>query len=130
GYGHSIFGTKGSVIQQHPDNFIRVYAQDNHEKAIAEWEMNDEGTAHMQNFLDCVRSRKPTNSPIETAHQVITACHLTNLAYRQETKEKWDAEKGKIISSYHIGNWYRASGNKRCSSLLPPVSDFQFLFSI
>jgi predicted dehydrogenase len=99
GYGHSIFGTKGSVIQQHPDNFIRVYAQDNHEKAIAEWEMNDEGTAHMQNFLDCVRSRKPTNSPIETAHQVITACHLANLAYRQETKVKWDAEKGKIISS-------------------------------
>lgn len=95
-YGHSIFGTKGSIIQQGEDPFVKVYSQDNLTEPVMKWEMNDEGTAHMQNFLDCVKSRQTPNSPIETAHRVLTACHLSNLAYRRETKIKWDAANEKI----------------------------------
>lgn len=96
-YGHSIFGTKGSIVQQGEDPFVKVYTQDNPTEPVTKWEMNDEGTAHMQNFLDCVKSRQTPNSPIETAYRIITACHLCNLAYRRETKIKWDAKKETIV---------------------------------
>ena len=96
GYGHSIYGTKGCIVQQYPDNVVYLYSQGDRRKPVVKWEMNDEGTAHMQNFLDCVKSRKPTNSPIATAHKIITACHLSNLAYRQETKVKWDGEQAQV----------------------------------
>ena len=96
-YGHSIFGTKGSIIQHGDDPFIKVFSQDNLSEPVTKWEMNDEGTAHMQNFLDCVKSRQVPNSPIETANRVITACHLSNLAYRKEAKIKWDAKNGTIL---------------------------------
>ncbi len=97
GYGHSIYGTDGTIVQHHSDPFVRMYSADNRNKPVTEWKMNDEGTAHMQNFLDCVRSRKQTNSPIETANKVITACHLSNIAYREETKIKWDAPHQVIL---------------------------------
>ncbi|MEW6237560.1 MAG: Gfo/Idh/MocA family oxidoreductase [Candidatus Omnitrophota bacterium] len=96
GYGHSIFGTKGAVIQSDQDNFVRIYSQDDRSKSIAEWEMNNEGDAHMANFLDCVKSRAKTNSPIETANRVITACQLSNMAYRLNKKIYWDAQKNRI----------------------------------
>jgi predicted dehydrogenase len=39
--------------------------------------------AHMQNFVDCVRSRKPPNAGVETAVASARAAHLGNLAYRR-----------------------------------------------
>jgi predicted dehydrogenase len=95
GYGHVIYGTKGTIVQE--NSSVKIFAADNREKPTVEWPMNDEGTAHMQNFLDCVKSRKPTNSPIATAHKVITACHLSNIAFRKETKIKWDAQRQAFI---------------------------------
>lgn len=96
-YGHSIFGTKGSIVQHGNDPFVKAFTQDNPNEPVTKWEMNDEGTAHMQNFLDCVKSRQTPNSPIGTAHKIITACHLSNIAYRQGSKIQWDAERERII---------------------------------
>jgi hypothetical protein len=39
--------------------------------------------AHMQNFLDCVRSRKTPNANVEIAVASSRAAHLGNLAYRR-----------------------------------------------
>jgi len=52
---------------------------------------------HMQNFFDCVVSRKPTISTVDVAHRVITACHLTNVAIRAGRKITWDAVKEEIV---------------------------------
>jgi hypothetical protein len=38
--------------------------------------------AHMANFLDCVRTRKPTNADAETAHLSAALVHLGEIAYR------------------------------------------------
>jgi len=53
-------------------------------KPIKSWE--NQGGDHMKNWLDCVRSRKQPNSPIEYGHQVITACHMANISYRTGRK--------------------------------------------
>jgi predicted dehydrogenase len=38
---------------------------------------------HMQNFLDCVRSRKAPNAPVKPAVAIARAAHLANTAYRK-----------------------------------------------
>ena len=41
---------------------------------------------HMQNFLDCVRSRKTPNGDVKNAVAAARAAHLGNLAYRKQTR--------------------------------------------
>ncbi|MCC6697251.1 MAG: Gfo/Idh/MocA family oxidoreductase [Candidatus Hydrogenedentes bacterium] len=48
---------------------------------------------HAQNFFDCVRSRKPTITPIEAAHRAITIAHLGNIAMLLGRKVEWDPVK-------------------------------------
>jgi predicted dehydrogenase len=39
-------------------------------------------TAHIDNFFDCVRSRRRPNADIEEGHLSTVLCHLGNIAYR------------------------------------------------
>jgi predicted dehydrogenase len=52
---------------------------------------------HMRNFIDCVKSRQPTLTPVETAHHSAIPGHLGLIAMRVGRKIKWDAAKEKII---------------------------------
>ncbi|MCX6621715.1 MAG: Gfo/Idh/MocA family oxidoreductase [Acidobacteria bacterium] len=47
--------------------------------------------AHAANFLDCVRSRKQPNCPVEIAAAAVTGPHLANLSLRQDRKVKLGA---------------------------------------
>jgi len=47
---------------------------------------------HMQNFFDCVRSRKEPNAPVETGVSAARAGHLANLAYRRGGQMSWPAK--------------------------------------
>lgn len=60
-----------------PPNAIRLYESDN----------------HMQNFYDCVQSRKDPIMKIENAHRVATLCHLGNIARWLGRRLEWDPEK-------------------------------------
>jgi predicted dehydrogenase len=39
---------------------------------------------HIQNFLDCVKSRKEPNAPVEIGASAVSAPHLANLAFHQQ----------------------------------------------
>jgi len=52
---------------------------------------------HARNFLECVKSRKQTNSDLESGHHVATVCHLANISLRTERKIRWDATKEQIF---------------------------------
>jgi predicted dehydrogenase len=54
-------------------------------------------TDHHRNFLDCVKSRKPTITPVETAHHSAIPGHLGLIAMQTGRKIKWDAKHEKII---------------------------------
>ena len=41
---------------------------------------------HVANFLDCVRSRKDPNAPVEVGHNAVTGPHLANLALKSKTR--------------------------------------------
>ena len=57
------------------------------------YESND----HFGNFLDCVKSRKPTVTPIEVAHRSAIPGHLGLIAMLTGRKIKWDAKKEVIV---------------------------------
>src|SRR4051794_18605775 len=52
---------------------------------------------HARNFLDCVKSRREPVSDLESAHRVVTVCHLANLSLRLGRKLRWDAARETVI---------------------------------
>ena len=51
----------------------------------------------MRNFIDCVKSRQPTITPVETAHHSAIPGHLGLISMLVGRKIKWDAEKEIIL---------------------------------
>jgi predicted dehydrogenase len=60
---------------------VRLYRSDNHQA----------------NFIECVKSRKPTITPVETAHHSAVPGHLGLIAMLLGRKLKWDAAKEVIV---------------------------------
>ena len=52
---------------------------------------------HMRNFIDCVKSRQPTITPVETAHHSAIPGHLGLISMLVGRKLNWDVAKEKII---------------------------------
>jgi predicted dehydrogenase len=52
---------------------------------------------HQREFLDCVKSRQRTLTPVEVAHRSQTPGHLGYIAAAVGRKLKWDAEKQEIV---------------------------------
>jgi predicted dehydrogenase len=57
----------------------------------------DGHSRHVQNFLECVRSRKRPTSDVEVGHQSVQVCHLANIAYRTGRIVRWDPVKEQVI---------------------------------
>jgi predicted dehydrogenase len=53
---------------------------------------------HMQNWLDCIRSRKAPNAHIRVAHQAARTSQLANAALRAGRPVRWNSASGKIES--------------------------------
>jgi predicted dehydrogenase len=51
---------------------------------------------HVQNFIECLKSRKQPACDIEFGHNAALVAHMGNIAYRTGNKLQWDAEKGKF----------------------------------
>ena len=56
------------------------------------------GPAHDRNFLDCVRSRKETVSPLEAAIRSDTISHLCDIAVRTGRPIRWDPAAERILA--------------------------------
>ena len=45
---------------------------------------------HHRNFVDCVKTRRPTAAPVEVGHRSTSICHLGNIAMTLKRKLRWD----------------------------------------
>jgi len=59
--------------------------------------MSDTTVLHMQNFFDCVRSRKETNCPFDLGFRSAVACRMAVESYRQGRTVQWDEQKEEIV---------------------------------
>jgi predicted dehydrogenase len=90
--GNILFRGHRATMKLNRDGFA-VYEEGKVRREITTWpppelavESHGDGTvAHMQNFLDCIRSRKAPNAGIGTSVASARAAHLANSAYRSGT---------------------------------------------
>jgi predicted dehydrogenase len=50
----------------------------------------DGSLSHLQNWIDCIRSRKTPNANIRVAHQAARTSHIANAALREGKRVKWN----------------------------------------
>lgn len=51
-----------------------------------------ESVPHIENFFDCIRTRKAPNADVETGHRATTLCHLVNICRAVQRRLKWDPQ--------------------------------------
>ena len=103
--GRIIVAQKGEdfshkTIEIVPDNEYRkeFKAKTGEDKLLIECQPNLRGMhPHMDNFMDCVRSRKEPNLGAELGYKVMAAIRMGVDAYRQQTTIRWDARKEKAM---------------------------------
>ncbi|HKD61898.1 MAG TPA: Gfo/Idh/MocA family oxidoreductase [Terracidiphilus sp.] len=57
-----------------------------------------ESKEHRRNFLDCVKSRKPTITPVDVAHHSTIPGHLGLISMLTGRKVQWDVRDEKILN--------------------------------
>jgi predicted dehydrogenase len=90
--GNIIFRGHRATMKLNRDGFA-VYPEGKVQRELTHWpepetavKSQADGTiAHIQNFVDCVRSRKVPNAPIRPAVAIARAAHLANAAWRKGT---------------------------------------------
>ena len=86
--GAGYYGTGGTILQTR--GVMRHV--DTRGKVLDEWATPGEGEWHMKNFLDCVKSRRPPNSPVGVAHKVLAGAFLANESFVSGRRVRWDAD--------------------------------------
>ena len=96
-----VFVNRGGVYGAPVDELKENPLPDNAWRAPcrAPLESKQDGTPLlMENFFDCIRSRKEPVASATLEHRSITACHLTNISIRLGGRKlKWDPVKEEIV---------------------------------
>jgi len=54
--------------------------------------------AHLNNFVECVKTRSKPNADVEEGHSSALLCHLGNISYRVGRRLKFDPKTESFIS--------------------------------
>jgi len=57
----------------------------------------DATLAHVQNFFDCMRTRKEPNCPFEIGFRSAIACYMAITSYRQTRPVRWDEKTEEVV---------------------------------
>ena len=106
GYDY-LFGTKGTLIHDESDRVAYLPQRRRGEAPpaytgdavppIGKGGYKEYTTQHMQNFFDCVRSRKEPNCPFDLGYRTAIACQMANASYRGQRTVRWDPAKEDIV---------------------------------
>jgi len=95
GLGEHILGSDGTIEHVAGANEMVIGKSDESTRYYPEKVNRAEGTAltgetrdqnHMANWIDCVRTRRVPNAPVEIGYRSAIAAHMANLAYRQKQR--------------------------------------------
>jgi predicted dehydrogenase len=60
---------------------------------------------HLQDFLNCMRTRQRPICDVEIGCRSVTVCHLGNLAYWNHRRLTWDPAKERFIGDHEANKW-------------------------
>ena len=95
GIGDRILGSHGTIerlmgatdmVTGKSASGLRYYPEKDNRKDGAILEGVTSDTDHYANFVDCVRSRKQPNAPVEIGYRSAVAGHMANMSYRKKQR--------------------------------------------
>src|ERR1022692_3634811 len=95
GLGEHILGSDGTIehgwgesdmVNGEEGEFIRYYPEKVNRPHGAALTGKTPEQDHMANWIECVRSRKTPNAPVEIGYRSAIAVHMANLAYRHQQR--------------------------------------------
>lgn len=86
-----LHGNKGTMVLDNDGFQIYEEPWPKHKTPVYEFKGAISTQAHVNNFLDCVKTRKEPNAPVEVGHSAVSGPHLANLAYHQKREVKMPA---------------------------------------
>jgi len=102
GLGEHILGSDGTIEHVAGANEMVTGKSDESTRYYPEKVNRAGGTAltgetgdqnHMANWIDCVRTRRVPNAPVEIGYRSAIAAHMANLAYRQKQRVTLEAAR-------------------------------------
>ena len=96
GVSEDVLGTDGTIAKSQQIRYLpqKVNRRDGNEMMGT---TKTAPSAHMQNFLDCVRDGKEPNCPFDVGFRVSIACRMAVESYRQQRSMRWDPVKEEIV---------------------------------
>jgi predicted dehydrogenase len=104
GLGERLLGSDGTIehiagatdmVSGKSDEVIHYYPEKVNRPRGAALTGRTENQDHMANWIDCIRTRKTPNAPVEIGYRSAIAAHMANLSYRQ--KRRLTLEEAKNI---------------------------------
>ena len=80
--------------------FVSVYTQSNPEspQSTMTGSFASASNAHVENFLDCVRTRKQPNAPVEKGFQAVLVTLLADESLRKGRRIRWNVSRRQVES--------------------------------
>jgi predicted dehydrogenase len=106
GLGERILGSDGTIehvagetdmVTGRSASSIRYYAEKVNRPTGAAMTGNTPDQNHMLNFIDCVRTRKKPNAPVEIGYRSAVAAHMANVAYRGQQRVSFEMAKTRTV---------------------------------
>jgi predicted dehydrogenase len=105
GIGDRILGSHGTIerlmgvtdmVTGKSESGLRYYPEKDNRVGGSALEGPTKDVDHYANFVDCVRTRKEPNAPVEIGYRSAVAGHMANMSYRQ--KQRINAESVRQLS--------------------------------
>jgi predicted dehydrogenase len=100
-----LLGTNGTIMHDESEE-VRYWPAGKHvsdetTQAGSDTKTNagykDSTVQHMQNFFDCMRTRKAPICPFELGYRTAITCQMAITSYRQQRTVRWDAKVENIV---------------------------------
>jgi GFO/IDH/MocA oxidoreductase family protein len=95
GLGERLLGSDGTIehtagvndmVTDKSDETLRYYPEKTNRPDGATLTGKTANQNHMANWIECVRSRKTPNAPVDIGYRSAIAAHMANLAYRHKER--------------------------------------------
>jgi predicted dehydrogenase len=95
GLGDRLLGADGT-IEHHLEERAEYWPEKVNRPLGEAVEGTSADESHMQNWIDCIRSRKQPNAPVELGYKSAVAVHMANISYR--AKKRVTLEEAKAFT--------------------------------